>query len=105
MQTIHRFKIYHCFDWNEIISYEELSDRCGLNVIDLKRLLRLAMTRRVFHEPRPGYVGHTASSRLLAENKRVRDFSGIICEERFPASAKVCSCLPLPDYCHCLVLA
>lgn len=89
LQAIHRFRIYHCFDWNDIISYEELSDRCGLNIVDLKRLLRLAMTRRVFCEPRPGYVGHSASSRLLAENKRVRDFSGIISEERFPASAKV----------------
>jgi hypothetical protein len=89
MQAIHRFQIASCFHFTETISFEELSDRCGLNVIDLKRLLRLVMTRHIFTEPRPGYVSHTASSRLLAENKHVRDFSSTICEERFPASAKV----------------
>jgi hypothetical protein len=31
----------------------------------------------------------------LAENKHVRDFSGIICEKRFPASAKVSSQIPV----------
>jgi hypothetical protein len=95
MQAIHRFRIASCFHFAETISFEELSDRCGLNVVDLKRLLRLTMTRHIFTEPRPGYVSHTASSRLLAENKHVRDISGIICEERFPASAKVSSPIPV----------
>jgi hypothetical protein len=73
----------------EIIPFEELSFRCGLNLIDLKRVLRLAMTRHVFVEPKAGFVSHTAATRLLREDERIGSFSGIIAEERFPASAKV----------------
>ncbi|KAB8231626.1 S-adenosyl-L-methionine-dependent methyltransferase [Aspergillus alliaceus] len=88
MQVIHRYRIAQCFQPGEIVSFEELSSRCGLNVIDLKRVLRLAMTRHVFSEPKCDFVAHTAATRLLAEDERTRSFSGIICEERFPSSAR-----------------
>ncbi|KAJ5728992.1 S-adenosyl-L-methionine-dependent methyltransferase [Penicillium malachiteum] len=71
-----------------IISFEELSSRCGLNIIDLKRVLRLVMTRHVFAEPKSGFVAHTATTRLLHEDDRIRAFSGIIADELFPASSK-----------------
>ncbi|KAJ5100514.1 S-adenosyl-L-methionine-dependent methyltransferase [Penicillium angulare] len=88
MQVIHRYQIAQCFSPSETITFEELSSRCGLNVIDLKRVLRLVMTRHVFAEPKAGFVAHTAATRLLRDDDRIRAFSGIIAEERFPASAK-----------------
>ena len=36
-----------------------------------------------------GIVAHTTISRLLAQDKHLRDYVGMICEERFPASARV----------------
>lgn len=89
MQVIHRYRIAQSFSPGEIITFDELSSRYALNVIDLKRILRLVMTRHVFSEPKAGFVAHTAATRLLYEDDRIRAFSGIICEERFPASAKV----------------
>ncbi|OGM41476.1 hypothetical protein ABOM_010075 [Aspergillus bombycis] len=89
MQVIHRYRIAQCFRHGEIIVFDELSGRCGLNVIVLKRILRLAMTRHVFSEPKCDFVAHTAATRLLVEDERTRSFSGIICEERFPASTRV----------------
>ncbi|KAI7978246.1 hypothetical protein EIK77_005873, partial [Talaromyces pinophilus] len=91
--VIHRYRIAQCFDPGEIITFDELSSRCGLNIIDLKRVLRLVMTRHVFSEPMAGFVAHTAATRLLYEDDRIRSFSGIICEERFPASAKAVDAL------------
>jgi hypothetical protein len=52
--------------------------------------MRHTMTNRIFHEPKPGVVAHTAASRLLAENGLVRDFVGMGSEERFKSAAFVC---------------
>ena len=58
-------------------------------MIDLKRVLRHAMTNLIFCEPRAGFIAHTAALRVLAENNLVRDFVGITCEEKFKGSACV----------------
>ena len=47
------------------------------------------MTNHIFREPRAGVVAHTALSRVLAQDLRLRDYIGMVCEERFPASARV----------------
>ncbi|KAJ5947536.1 S-adenosyl-L-methionine-dependent methyltransferase [Penicillium verhagenii] len=71
INVIHRYRIAEVFPPSEIISFEELSSRCGLNIIDLKRVLRLAMTRHIFAEPKSGFVAHTAATRLLHDDDRI----------------------------------
>ncbi len=51
------------------------------------------MTDQIFCEPKPGFVAHTAASRVLAENPLMRDFVGNVCEVRFPASARTTDAL------------
>ncbi len=51
------------------------------------------MTNHIFCEPRPGFVAHTAASRLLAENALIQDLVGNNCEVRFPASARTVDAL------------
>jgi hypothetical protein len=77
------------FPVDEETTFENISQRCGLNVIDTRRILRHAMTNHIFCEPRPGVVAHTAASRLLAENSLVRDFVGMGSEETFQSAAHV----------------
>lgn len=77
------------FPVGEETTLETISQSCGLNVIDTRRILRHAMTNHIFCEPRPGIVAHTAASRLLAENVLIRDFVGIGTEERFITAANV----------------
>ena len=89
LQAIYRYNIDLSFGIDEDVPFETISAHCGLNVIDLRRILRYAMTNYIFCEPRPGVVAHTALSRVLAQNQRLRDYIGIVCEERFPASARV----------------
>ncbi len=50
-------------------TFAELAAKSGLNETNLRRLLRFGMAQRIFHEPRPGVVTHTAASRLLAEHE------------------------------------
>lgn len=60
-----------------------------LDPINLARVLRHAMTNRIFHEPSPGLVAHTAASRELAQDAALQDWVGFNTEELFPSVAKV----------------
>ena len=71
------------------ISFEDLSKRCSVDLLNLKRVLRYAMTDWMFKETRPGYVGHTAASRALKDSQSFRDTIGGIGNESFMAGTKV----------------
>ena len=85
------------FPINETVSFEALSSACGLNVIDTRRMVRHAMSNHIFQE-RDGKVAHTAASRVLAEDDRVKDIVGLMCEELFQGSAKVIDNDSLPSH-------
>ena len=76
------------FAINETISFDALSIACGLNEVDLRRVVRHAMSNHIFQD-REGRVAHTAASRVLAENGMMRDIIGVMCEEMFPGAARV----------------
>lgn len=80
---------------DEELPFEELSRRCGLNIKDLQRILRYAMTNFIFSEPRPGIVRHTSVSQKLAQDGCFKDFIANVCEVRFPASASAVDALEL----------
>lgn len=67
---------------NGEISFEELSEKTGLNIDLLTRFIRLAICNYVFVEPKPGFVAHTARSLVLANDE----------------SALVCHILPPPSH-------
>ena len=88
LQAVYRYDVASHVPIDGTATYEALSTACGLNAADLRRLVRHAMTNHIFKE-QDGTVSHTAGSRLLAENPMVRDYVGIMNEERFPGSARV----------------
>ena len=47
------------------------------------------MTNYVFYEPRTGYVGHAAASKLLVVSPPIPDLVGCSTGENFPAAAKL----------------
>ncbi|KAF7897087.1 hypothetical protein EAF00_005315 [Botryotinia globosa] len=47
------------------------------------------MSFNIFHEPSPGIIAHTASSKALAEIPPVSDFIGFVSEEMLPASTRL----------------
>lgn len=86
---MYRFKIAQTLPVGEEWSFEDLSKAVGLNVIDLRRIVRHAMCNHIFREPRPDYMIHTATSKLLAESELMQNFVGISMEEKFRASGRV----------------
>lgn len=68
------------------ISYEELSEKCGVSKPTLQRLLRHAMTSRLFAEEN-GQVSHSPSSRLLLEDVRLAAFVDLHTEAAWKSNA------------------
>ncbi|KAM4056184.1 o-methyltransferase [Hirsutella rhossiliensis] len=73
-------------------SFDHIADETGLDVRTLRRLLRHAMTMRVFREPEPDVVAHTSSSRLLMM-PHFNDWIGCGSDEIWPASVKMVDAL------------
>lgn len=71
-------------------SYCELAAACGLSESLVRRILRHAMTRRIFQERASGLVAHTATSKLLAESDPAHDWCLFKSEKLLPAATKVC---------------
>lgn len=89
LQFIYAYDMVNTFPINGEATYEQISEKCGLNVIDTRRILGYAMTNHIFKEVRPGVVAHTAASKLLASDPLLTDYVGIVTEERFQAAAHV----------------
>ncbi|KAL5041838.1 hypothetical protein BDW71DRAFT_157729 [Aspergillus fruticulosus] len=89
LRWIYHFKIAPAIPLDGAISYADVAAKTGVDEDHLKRMVRHAMTNRLFTEPEPGMVAHTASSALLVTSQALNDWVGYTTEETFPASAKV----------------
>jgi hypothetical protein len=49
--------------------------------LNLKRLVRHAITNHIFREPRKGFVAHTRTSRILAEDEQLQAWVGLTVED------------------------
>ena len=63
------------------ISYADLAKKVNTDTVNLRRLIRHAITNHIFCETHPGYVAHTSSSRLLAEDPQLQAWVGFMSED------------------------
>ncbi|OTA01432.1 SAM-dependent methyltransferase [Trichoderma parareesei] len=78
---------------NAPIKLTELQSKTPLEPVHLARALRHAMTNNVFCEPSPGYIAHTAHSRMLAQDESLQAWVGFNAEDAFPAAGHVLEAL------------
>jgi hypothetical protein len=78
------------------ITYEDLTakvvklnDGLHIPVLNLRRLVRHAMTNRIFCEPEKGQVAHTRASRLLLEDEPLKNWVGFMCNDLWLPIANV----------------
>ncbi|KAI0476619.1 O-methyltransferase-domain-containing protein [Xylariaceae sp. FL0804] len=88
LQAISRFKIASLVPAGGQASFGEIAERTGLGERMVQRLLRYAVTMRVFKEPAPGFVAHTNASKLLMD-PTMNDWLGAGSEEAWPAVVKI----------------
>ncbi|KAI0436031.1 putative O-methyltransferase [Xylaria telfairii] len=73
LQVISRHDIARKVPMEGKISFAELAKATDLHVIDLRRIIRFAMSfHRLFTEPQEGFVAHSAGSKVLATDEIVR---------------------------------
>jgi hypothetical protein len=73
----------------EISTFADIAAAVSLPEPDVRRLLRHAMTYRVFAEPSKGVVAHTAASRALAENAELGHFVDFLAAEMWPSATRL----------------
>jgi len=96
LQAIWEFSVAQAVPLEGAISYEDLTakvealnDGLPIGVLNLRRLLRHAMTNRIFCEPRKNQVAHTRMSRLLLEDEPLKNWVGFISHDMQIPIAKV----------------
>ncbi|KAI1193017.1 S-adenosyl-L-methionine-dependent methyltransferase [Nemania serpens] len=89
------FNIYNLVPVGETRTYEEIAAQTSprLPTKTVRRLMRHAITQRVFCEVQPGVIAHTNVSRLLTEDKTIRDYYSLKGEDAWPAATRVADAL------------
>lgn len=79
--ALHRYSFAKAFPVDSTATYAEIVSKVGLAEEDTRRLIRVAMTDRIFKEPIRGTVAHTALSRAVAEIPVLSQYMGLATEE------------------------
>ena len=89
LKFISRFDIAKKVPVDGEANFADLATTSAVDQSTLSRILRLGIAYRVFREPRPGVIAHSAASRVIAEDPDVADFVGANADEMWPAADKV----------------
>jgi hypothetical protein len=93
LKFISRYNIANRIPLHGETAFKDLAIDIGIDEGAVARILRLAIARRIFCEPRPGFIAHSASSRQIAEDTRVADWVGANVDEMWPAAEKLVDAL------------
>ncbi|KAI1499876.1 S-adenosyl-L-methionine-dependent methyltransferase [Biscogniauxia marginata] len=91
--AIIRFRLAHSFPVGSEASFSEIAAATCLSETNVRQILRQAVAKDIFLEPRPGIVAHNAVSRLLAEDKVMHDWVGASTDDLWQAAAQTCNAL------------
>lgn len=86
LRLVSRLKLAELVPVGGETTFAEISKTTGLPERDVRRIMRHAMTRHVFKEPRKGFVSHTAMSQLLVEDAQQRDILATVTDLLWPAA-------------------
>ncbi|KAK7751322.1 hypothetical protein SLS62_006728 [Diatrype stigma] len=92
-QAITRFGLAHSFPVGSEATFGEIAAATGLSESIVRRIIRHAIVRKIFHEPRPGVISHNAVSRLLAEDQGIHDWVAASCDDLWQAAAQTCNAM------------
>ncbi|KAI8629700.1 putative O-methyltransferase [Xylariaceae sp. FL1651] len=93
LKLISRFDIAKKVPAYGEITYGDLAARVGVDEAALCRILRLGIAHRVFREPRPGAIAHSAASRQIVDDQAMADWVSSNVNDMWPAAEKVVDAL------------
>ena len=89
IHAVYRFKLASSFPIDGEASFAAIASAVKVPEPDIERIIRLAVSHRVFREPRKGIVAHTAISKAIATTPLLQSWLGLITEEVWPASTRI----------------
>ncbi|KAI1078170.1 sterigmatocystin 8-O-methyltransferase [Whalleya microplaca] len=92
LQAISRYGIANLVPLGGHISFAELAKQTGLEEQMITRLIRHAMTMRIFREPEPGRIVHTKASKFIASS-HMNAWLRIGTHQMWPAATKMLDAL------------
>ncbi|KAI3318836.1 putative O-methyltransferase [Xylariaceae sp. AK1471] len=93
LKLISRFGIAKRVPVDGEITYGDLAASVGVDEAALCRILRLGIAHRIFREPRPGVIAHSAASRQIADDAGIADWVGSSVDDMWPSAEKVVDAL------------
>lgn len=85
-----RFNLAQAFPVESEITIRELSAAVGLGETHISKLVRHAITQKIFCEPRPGVIAHSACSRLIAEDEAIHSYLRFKTDDLWHAAFHLC---------------
>ncbi|OTA59190.1 S-adenosyl-L-methionine-dependent methyltransferase [Hypoxylon sp. EC38] len=92
-QAVTRFGIARSFPVGSEATFAEIAAATGISEANIRRIIRHAVLRNIFVEPRPGVVSHNAVSRLLAEDQVIHDWVGASTDDLWQGAAQACNAM------------
>lgn len=89
LDSIYAHKIGQSLGRTGTTTYKEIAASHNLDEDDTRRMLRLAITARLFRETEPGIVAHSTASYALATNRYLMAWAGVATKEIWPSFLKV----------------
>ncbi|KAM0356108.1 hypothetical protein ACHAPU_000502 [Fusarium lateritium] len=89
LQILNSYGIPSLVPLDKPIALTELQTKTStpISLVNLARILRHAITNKIFHEPEPGFIAHTAASKVLAQDTNLQAWVGLNGEDFLPAGA------------------
>lgn len=83
-----RFRIFdHIPEW--LVTYETVATSAKVPVTELKRMLRILMDSRVFHESEEGKIMHNSFSRAFARDENMKRGIPFFCHVVMPSAVRM----------------
>ncbi|KAI1452634.1 S-adenosyl-L-methionine-dependent methyltransferase [Annulohypoxylon moriforme] len=92
-QAVTRFGLARNLPVGSETTFAEMAASSGLAESNVRKIVRYAVAQRIFEEPRPGIIAHSAASRLLAEDPGVHDFVATCSDELWQAASQTCNAM------------
>ncbi|KAK8055068.1 O-methyltransferase [Apiospora rasikravindrae] len=90
VKAILRFRLDKSFPVGQSTSFEAMSKFSGLNVMNVRRIVRHAIiNHHFFKEDTPGVITHSALTAILADNELARNSLVVELDEFWPAAVRV----------------
>jgi hypothetical protein len=89
IDAVTRYHIPKLIPANGQVTFDEISEKTGLQKSVVRRILRHAMSMRIFREPEPEVVAHSKISKILTI-PYISAWAQFEARDTWPATTRVC---------------